>query len=261
MLSSEVLPQGRTIVVRVPRLGAASASLSFRGDTHSMLTAADQFWLPLGASPTAAIADSAVTVTLFDAGGAVAGTRIATVSVVAYDFPIEYLDVPVDGPNGLRSADEVQEEENIRATVYAGFTPDKLWSGAFIIPAGGPITTEFGTARSYNGGPISTHHSGTDFGADSGSPVVAAASGRVAYQGLLTTRGNSIMIDHGGGVFTAYHHLSQINVVVGQLVTQGDVIGLVGTTGLATGPHLHWELVVGGVNVDPMQWTLPGVAP
>ena len=261
VLSSDTLPQGRTIVVRIPRSGEASASVTFRGGTHQMLAASDQFWLPIAASATAAIADSDVTVMLFDTAGNVVRTRVTTVSVVAFDFPVEYLEVPVDGPNGLRSPDEVQQEESIRADVYARFTPEKLWSGPFIIPASGAITTEFGTARSFNGGPISIHHSGTDFGAPIGAPVAAAASGRVAYQGLLTTRGMSVIIDHGGGVFTAYHHLSQINVVAGQAVTQGEVIGLVGMTGLATGPHLHWELVVGGVNVDPMPWTLPGVAP
>ena len=256
-----MLPQGRTITIRVPRSGAASASLAFRGDAHQMLSTPDSFWLPLGASPTAAIADSDVTVMLFDAAGNAAGTVVQRVSVVATDFPIEYLTVPTDGPNGLRSPDEVQQEENIRSAVYARFSPEQLWRGPFIIPTSGAITTEFGTARSFNGGPISIHHSGTDFGAPIGSPVAVAATGRVAFAGMLTTRGNSIIVDHGGGVFTAYHHLSQINVVEGQAVTQGEIIGLVGMTGLATGPHLHWELVVTGVNVDPMQWTLPGVAP
>ena len=74
----------------------------------------------------------------------------------------------------------------------------------------GRFTTVFGTARSYNGGPATVHHSGTDFAADEGTPVIAAATGRVAYVGLLTTRGNSVIIDHGAGVFTAYHHLSRI---------------------------------------------------
>ena len=105
------------------------------------------------------------------------------------------------------------------------------------------------------------HHSGTDFAADAGTPVIAAAAGRVAYVGLLTTRGNSVIIDHGVGVFTAYHHLSRIDVGVGEYVSQGEQVGLVGMTGLATGPHLHWELVVGGINVDPVSWTKPGVSP
>jgi murein DD-endopeptidase MepM/ murein hydrolase activator NlpD len=235
--------------------------VSFRGDEQSMLDDGDAFWLPLGASAEAALGDSEVLVRLFDGGGAAVDTREATVSVTATDFPVEAIEVAPDGPNGLRSADEVQQELNIRAAVYARFTPRKLWSGAFIQPVQAPITTDFGTARSYNGGPPSLHHSGTDFGADEGTAVHAAAAGRVAFAGMLTTRGNSVLIDHGGGVFTAYHHLSRIDAAEGQDIAQGQVLGAVGMTGLATGPHLHWELVVGGVNVDPMPWTVPGVAP
>jgi murein DD-endopeptidase MepM/ murein hydrolase activator NlpD len=91
--------------------------------------------------------------------------------------------------------------------------------------------------------------------------VWAAAPGVVAFAGELTVRGTSIMIDHGAGVFTAYHHLSRIDVAQGQFVNQGDNIGAVGMTGLATGPHLHWELIVYGANVNPVSWTIPGVAP
>ena len=156
--------------------------------------------------------------------------------------------------------EQVQEEINIRSATFAVFTPVKLWSGAFIVPAAGPITGTFGDGRSYNGGPVSSRHSGTDFGADDGAPVVAAATGRVAFAGYLATRGNSVLIDHGAGVFTGYHHMSRIDVAIGQDLVLGQQVGAVGATGLATGPHLHWELIIGGINVDPMPWTQPGVA-
>jgi murein DD-endopeptidase MepM/ murein hydrolase activator NlpD len=71
----------------------------------------------------------------------------------------------------------------------------------------------------------------------------------------LHVRGNATIIDHGDGVFTGYWHQSELKVKVGDVVTAGQVIGLVGQTGRATGPHLHWELYVGGVQVDPLQWT------
>ncbi len=90
---------------------------------------------------------------------------------------------------------------------------------------------------------------------------MAAARGRVAFAGYLATRGNSVIIDHGAGVFTGYHHMSRIDAVVGMEIAQGGAVGAVGATGLATGPHLHWELIVGGVNVDPVFWTYAGVAP
>ena len=123
------------------------------------------------------------------------------------------------------------------------------------------ITGTYGEGRSYNGAPVSNHHSGTDFGADEGAPVLAAAAGRVAFAGYLATRGSSVIVDHGAGVFTGYHHMSRIDVVQGAPVAAGTQVGAVGMTGLATGPHLHWELIVGGVNVDPVFWTYEGVAP
>lgn len=262
VLSSGVLPQGKTIIVNaVPKGDAASATLTFNGRTYTMMSLPSGFWLPVGAAPEAETGAYTASVTRSDADGAAIDTLTATITIAATNFPVEYLEVPTDGPNGLQPPDQVQLELNIRARVYAEFIPQQLWDGPFILPVPGPITTAFGTARSYNGGPISLHHSGTDFGVDEGTPVLAAANGRVAFAGDLTTRGRSVIIDHGAGVFTAYHHLSRIDVTEGQDVTRGQIIAAAGMTGLATGPHLHWELVVGGVNVDPVDWTYAGVAP
>ena len=255
------VPQGRTTVLRAPRDGGVSATAIFRGREYPMATDATGFWVPVGIGADLVPGRYTITINILDAAGAAIQTRISALEVLAFDFPVEHLEVPVDGPNGLRSPDEVQQEENIRQATYARVTPSKLWDGPLIMPAAGPISTEFGTGRSYNGGPVSLHHSGTDIAAPEGASVVAAATGRVVFSGLLTTRGLSVIIDHGLGVFTAYHHLSRTDVVEGQPIVQGQQVGLVGMTGLATGPHLHWELVVGGQNVDPVQWTLPGVAP
>ncbi len=261
-LSSDELAQGRTIIVRVtPRGDAASASVRFNGRSEAMLLDSEGFWLPIGAPPEADTGPASITITAFDANGAVIDTFAPPLTITTTNFPFEALEVPTDGPNGLQPPDQVQLELDIRARVYAGFTPQKLWSGPFILPNPGAVTTAFGTSRSYNGGPPSVHHSGTDFAADLGAPVIAAAAGKVAFTGMLTTRGTSVIIDHGAGVFTAYHHLSRIDVVQGQDVAQGQQIAAVGMTGLATGPHLHWELVVDGVNVDPVYWTFAGVAP
>jgi murein DD-endopeptidase MepM/ murein hydrolase activator NlpD len=262
-LSGATLAQGGTIVVRVDPAGsAASASAAFRGHDYPLIADGGGFWAVVGAANDADTGKDVIAVTLFDATGNVTATLPLAVNVITTNYPVEHITVPPEGtPNGLRSADEVQQELDIRAAVYARFTPEKLWSGPFILPSKGPFTTRFGTMRSYNGGPPTTHHSGTDFAADQGTPVIAAAAGRVAFAGMLTVRGNSVIIDHGAGVFTAYHHLSRIDVSDGAYVSPGEQVGLVGMTGLATGPHLHWELVVGGVNVDPVLWTLAGVAP
>jgi murein DD-endopeptidase MepM/ murein hydrolase activator NlpD len=111
------------------------------------------------------------------------------------------------------------------------------------------VTTAFGTRRSYE------HHPGTDLAAPLGSPVVAPAAGAVVFVGSLPARGNAVVLDHGAGVFTTYAHLQRAEVLVGDEVRGGEVIGRVGSTGFSTGPHLHWELWVDGANVDPLEWT------
>jgi murein DD-endopeptidase MepM/ murein hydrolase activator NlpD len=85
--------------------------------------------------------------------------------------------------------------------------------------------------------------------------VYAPADGIVALAEPLTVRGNAIFIDHGWGVYSGLYHLSKIEVKVGQFVKQGQIIARVGNTGLSTGPHLHWDVRVRGLNVDPLQWT------
>ena len=95
-------------------------------------------------------------------------------------------------------------------------------------------------------------HPGIDIGAEMGAPIHAAASGRVILAGYSGGYGNLIVIDHGNGLATAYAHQSRLGASVGQEVSQGDVIGYVGSTGFSTGPHLHFEVRVNGLPVDPM---------
>jgi murein DD-endopeptidase MepM/ murein hydrolase activator NlpD len=140
------------------------------------------------------------------------------------------------------------------ARIMSTFTSQRYFDGLMGLPSTGAITSEFGTRRTYNGGVLNTFHSGTDFGGASGSPVVAPAAGVVVLAESLPVRGNATIIDHGWGVLTGYWHQSEIYVSVGDVVSAGQVIGAVGSTGRATGPHLHWEMWVGSVQVDPMQW-------
>ena len=87
------------------------------------------------------------------------------------------------------------------------------------------------------------------------TPIYAPADGRVVLADELAVRGSAVLIDHGMGVFSGYWHQSGLAVEAGQMVQRGDLIGYVGDTGLVTGAHLHWEMRVGGIAVDPMQWT------
>jgi murein DD-endopeptidase MepM/ murein hydrolase activator NlpD len=137
-------------------------------------------------------------------------------------------------------------------------TPEKLWNGIFKSPAPEIYSkcwpSLFGSRRSYNGSAYSYFHSGLDFCGGVGTEILAPADGKVVFAGPLTVRGNAIMIDHGWGIYTGYMHLSEIRVAEGDEVKPGQVIGLVGGTGRVTGPHLHWEVWAGGVQVDPLDW-------
>ncbi|MEX0787782.1 MAG: peptidoglycan DD-metalloendopeptidase family protein [Anaerolineales bacterium] len=157
--------------------------------------------------------------------------------------PPETIDPEFTGP----------EDELIRALV-ALTSEDRLWTGIFQAPSEGTYTSRFGSRRNYNNTGYRFYHTGLDFSGRTGVPILAPASGRVVFAGPLEVRGNTTFLDHGWGIFTAYLHQSEILVEVGQVVEVGQTIGLVGGTGRATGPHLHWEVWANGVPVDPLQW-------
>jgi len=159
-------------------------------------------------------------------------------------------------PNTVDPAVTVPEDALIQELVTEK-TPDKYWQGSFEFPS--EFYTEsfpsvFGTRRSYNGEGYFKYHNGLDFFGGTGVPILAPAPGRVVFAGPLDVRGNATYIDHGWGIYTGYLHQSEILVDVGQMVEAGEEIGLVGATGRVTGPHLHWEVWVGGVPVDPLAW-------
>ena len=132
--------------------------------------------------------------------------------------------------------------------------PERLWEGEFVMPVEGRLTTEFAQIRYVNKELSSSRHSGIDLAATSGTPVQAPNSGKVtlAAPGLLST-GNTIVIDHGMGLFTSYYHLNSMNVTAGQSVSKGDVIGTVGSTGFSTGAHLHYAVSIFNTYVNPYQ--------
>jgi murein DD-endopeptidase MepM/ murein hydrolase activator NlpD len=185
------------------------------------------------------------------------GTPIAfsqNVYVRDGNFNYETLVVP---PQTLDPANTKPEDE-LWYELAIPVTPEKLWSGEFISPVSPLFATcwpsLFGARRSYNGSPFNYFHTGLDFCGGVGAEIFAPAEGVVVFTDDLTVRGKSTMIDHGWGVYTTYMHQSEILVDVGERVEQGQVIGLVGATGRVTGSHLHWEVFVGGVQVDPMDW-------
>lgn len=153
-----------------------------------------------------------------------------------------------------------EPESELWASLAVPVTPEKMWDGPFASPV--PVdfkdcwTSLFGNRRSYNDGPYVSFHSGLDFCGRVGTELYAVAPGRVVYTDMLIVRGGVVVIDHGWGVYTAYDHLSEILVQPGDMVQPGQLIGLGGATGRTTGPHLHWEVWVGGVQVNPVDWLM-----
>lgn len=155
-----------------------------------------------------------------------------------------------------RSAEEWARVFKLRGESH----PEPYWYGPFRPPLEGAlkITTYFGEIRFVNGKETG-RHSGMDFGAPTGTPILAPARGRVILAEKLIVSGWTVIIDHGQNLFTAYYHCETLAVKPGDMLQTGDVIGTVGSTGFSTGPHLHWTATIGNTPVDP--WPLTQAPP
>jgi murein DD-endopeptidase MepM/ murein hydrolase activator NlpD len=194
-------------------------------------------------------------------GDAEPATCSASVSVREGKFATERLAVAPNfvEPNPEQLARAEEERKRLRE-IFATVTPERLWHGPFRIPLDGVKTGgNFGRRRVLNGQPGSPH-SGVDFPAPTGTPVHAAQRGRVVLAEPLYFSGNTVIVDHGLGVYTLYAHFSEIDAKPGDLVEAGALLGKVGATGRVTGPHLHWGLTVNRARVNALQLVALGKA-
>lgn len=178
----------------------------------------------------------------------------AKVLVSLGHYPTEQLKVENQfvEPNQEQEARIDEEGARLRA-VYDTLTPEKLWNGKFRLPLDGVTSGgNFGRRRVLNGQARSPH-SGVDFPALTGTPVHASQAGKIVIAEAMFLSGNTVVVDHGLGIYTFYCHLSEISVSVGDTVEAGSVLGKVGATGRVTGPHLHWALSVNHARVNAMQ--------
>lgn len=185
-----------------------------------------------------------------DASGRAVAAKTA-LSVARKQFETRRLKVGNEFVNPPAAESErIAAEAKRLASLFTQTTP-RAWRGSFHVPVPGAATSSFGRLTVLNGKPRGRHQ-GADFRAASGTPVVAPNAGRVVLAEDLYFSGNTVVIDHGLGMFSLLAHLSRIDVSAGRDVARDDVLGASGATGRVTGPHLHWALRMSEFSVDPL---------
>ena len=178
-----------------------------------------------------------------------------TVLVMKEDFTVQHLTLPKDKVDlDQKTLTRVRAEQLELKTAFEFVGPNPLWDGEFIEPTHGRISGRFGSRRIING-QSKNPHSGEDIAAPRGTPVAAMNSGKVRLIIDHFFTGKGVILDHGVGLYSMYFHLSQTSVKDGQVVKKGQTIGKVGSTGRATGPHLHWGVRLNGSRINPYSLT------
>jgi len=248
-VSASTVRQGAALEIVFRGRPARTPVVRFAGRTWPLYREGAAWRTYVGAD--AATPPGAYRLTVQAGAAVLAGT---TVQVSRVAFAQRRLRVP---PELLAPEQVAEEQRKVRAALRV-LAPRQLWEGVFVLPAAAaPVSSPYGVLSVYNG-VVQGFHRGTDFAAPAGTPVRAANTGIVRLADRLPLSGNAVVIDHGLGVLTGYFHLSALRARPGARVRKGELIGLVGSTGIATGPHLHWGLRVNGVYVDPLPWTRQG---
>jgi murein DD-endopeptidase MepM/ murein hydrolase activator NlpD len=146
---------------------------------------------------------------------------------------------------------KIKEDSALLKSIFAASASTRLWSSPFVRPVPGDVGGNFGSRSIFNGEPRRPH-GGADFRSPAGTPIKAPNAGRIVCARDLFFTGQTVVVDHGVGVFSTLAHLSRLDVTEGATVAAGEIVGLVGSTGRATAPHLHWGVSVAGARVDPL---------
>ena len=181
--------------------------------------------------------------------------RSYAILIIKENYTVQKLTLPKRQVDlDAQTLKRVKAEQRELADAFHHIGADPLWDGPFLEPVAGKITGVFGSRRIINGQPRRPH-SGEDIAAPNGTPVLAINSGTVVLTVDHFFSGKGVILDHGLGIFSMYFHLSEIDVENGQTVKKGETIGKVGSSGRATGPHLHWGVRVNGSRVNPFALT------
>ena len=248
-----VIVQGEAFALMVESLDAHAAAATVAGRSWDLSpVAAGEWWGIVAVPRDAELGVTDVLVDLYGEGGVWLRTIAQSIMVLANMAPFE--EVVLGGTGTPADPAAVAYDIAVRFTEHTAVTGPPRWQGAWILPVEGEVTGVFGAQRSYDGVVAPGWHHGHDIAAQQGDPIVAPAHGTVVWTGELVLHGMGVIVDHGAGVYSGYWHMSLIAVRAGHEVAPGDWLGNIGTTGLSTGPHLHWEVIVRGIDVDPVQW-------
>lgn len=252
LLSAWVAGQGQALEMSYPvEPELTGVTVRWSGHEVPFTRRGDRFVAIVGVDLDSKPGDHAVDVTFMYEGGRTQKIREPVV-VRAEQYPTTELQVE-ERYVELSPEDQARAEREAAETsaIYDTFTPERYWTEPFQVPVqGAKDGRNFGHRRVFNGQPRAPH-SGADLRATTGTPILAANRGRVVLAKNLFFSGNAVYIDHGYGLYTTYLHLSRIDVAVGDMVEQGQQIGLAGATGRVTGPHLHWGVRLLDARVDP----------
>lgn len=263
----ETIHPGESARVEVRAAGAAKARVTAEGRTAPLVSINDAVWLGyVSVTPIAAEGARTLTVGLLNADGELLDSLVGEFVVepppslqspapeeTAAQEPVEAITLPPEVIT-LLTPENAAIDDRVRFELHSNVSGPPRWSGPWIRPVDGQDDSPFGIPRSYNGGPVTSWHHGHDIVADQGQPIWTAAAGVVVFAGTLPIHGQGVIVDHGAGVFSGYWHMAAISVVPDMELRAGQEIGLIGSTGASTGPHLHWEVIVNGRDVDPLQW-------
>ncbi len=178
-------------------------------------------------------------------------TTTRAIEVTKRNFRVQNLTIDPNIEASTKTDDGYAEYRKFFNPSRESSSPEKYYTESFLIPTSGKVTTEFGEARIVNGVMTSYRHAGIDIAAPKNADVIATNTGKVVLSMPLILTGNSIVIDHGEGLFSVYFHLDKLFVKEDDLVSRGQLIGAVGSTGFSTGPHLHFTMSYYRFDIEP----------
>lgn len=250
------LPQGRAALLglRGEGIEAAVANVFNRNYEFYQLPERDGWWTIIAADMSQTLRQYDLTVTV-DFEDAPQQVLLARFDVIGGGFLTQNVTLNFTPELSALLDEEVEANElNHIFELSSVVTNDALWTTTgFTWPVNGDITSPFGALRVFNGY-FNTVHTGWDFQVGTGVPVLSSEAGIVAFAGALPIRGNYVLINHGRGVYTGYAHLSVVYVTQGQEISREQVLGLVGTTGRSSSAHAHFEALLEGIWVDPVEF-------